>query len=135
MTETTKTGVSMSIASYIADDIEALATFYAEVFELAEVMELRSDIFRGLDVDGVTLGFSATVVYEMLSIDKWAEASGTRQYLTFEVATDEEVSTRTATAVALGATLQHEPYETYYGAFQSVLADPEGNVFRINHFR
>lgn len=126
---------SISFASFICDDIEALSGFYADVFELDEVEELRSDIFRGLDVDGVTLGFSAQVVYEMLSIERWASPTGTSQYLTFEVADDDAVSATTSAAVAAGAELLHEPYETYYGAFQSVLADPEGNVFRINFMR
>lgn len=132
---TSSTKVSFSIATYITDDIVGLSSFYADVFDLDEVMELRSDIFRGLDVDGMTLGFSATVVYEMLGIQDWANPKGTAQYLTFETTTDEEVSARTDAAVARGATLLHEPYETYYGAFQSVLSDPAGNVFRINHFR
>ncbi len=35
-------------------------------------------------------------------------------------------------AVANGATLIKEPYVTYYNWYQSVLLDPEGNVFRIN---
>lgn len=129
------TGISISFASYIAEDIEALSAFYAEVFDLSEVTELRSEIFRGLDMGGLTLGFSAPVVYEMLSIEKWADATGTRQYLTFEVGSDVEVVQRTTAAVGHGASLQHEPYETYYGTYQSVLADPEGNVFRINHNR
>ena len=126
---------SISFASYICEDIEALSAFYADVFDLVEVEELHSDIFRGLDVDGVTLGFSAKVVYEMLSIERWADPSGTSQYLTFEVDDDAAVTRKTEAAVAAGAELLHEPYETYYGAFQAVLADPEGNVFRINHLR
>ena len=134
MTTTPPSGVSISLASIITEDIVALSGFYAEVFGLAEVMELRSDIFRGLDVDGVTLGFSAPVVYGMLGIGEWSNPSGTAQYLTFEMATNDEVDGTTAAAVALGARLLHEPYETYYGAHQSVLADPAGNVFRINHF-
>ena len=127
--------VSISLASYVCDDIVALSGFYADVFGFTEVTELRSEIFRGLDVDGVTLGFSSTVVYEMLHMKDWADPTGTSQYLTFEVAADEDVVDHTNAAVLLGAKLLHEPYETYYGAFQSVLADPEGNVFRINHFR
>jgi uncharacterized glyoxalase superfamily protein PhnB len=127
--------ITISIASYISDDIEGLSTFYATVFELPEVEELRSDIFRGLDVDGVTLGFSATVVYDMLQIGDEKNPTGTSQYLTFEVDTDQDVIDRTELAVSLGAKVMHDPYETYYGAFQSVLSDPEGNIFRINHFR
>ncbi|MEM9037399.1 MAG: VOC family protein [Actinomycetota bacterium] len=128
------TGVRFSIASYITDDIVGLSDFYAAVFDLEEVLDLRSDIFRGLDVDGVTLGFSATVVYEMLEIEEWADPKGTAQYLTFETESSEEVDSRTEKAVGLGARILHGPYETYYGAYQCVLADPEHNVFRINHF-
>lgn len=128
------TGIRLSIASYVAHDIVGLAEFYAAVFDLAEVTELRSDIFRGLDVNGVTLGFSATAVYELLEIEDWAEPTGTAQYLTFEATSSDEVERRAARAVELGARVLHGPYETYYGAYQCVLADPENNVFRINHF-
>jgi uncharacterized glyoxalase superfamily protein PhnB len=74
-------------------------------------------------------------VYEMLHIQEWANPKGTTQYLTFELESDEAVTAATERAVANGARLLHDPYETYYGAWQSVLADPDGNVFRINHFR
>ncbi len=127
--------VRLSIASYLSDDIERLSEFYAEVFDLSDIPELRSDIFVGLDVDGVTLGFSDVAAYELLAITDWANPTGTAQYLTFEVPTDEAVESLTAKAIELGATLLHDPYETYYGAFQSVLSDLDGNVFRINHFR
>jgi catechol 2,3-dioxygenase-like lactoylglutathione lyase family enzyme len=127
--------VSLSLASIVSDDIVGLSTFYAEVFDLAEVEELRSDIFRGLDLAGVTLGFSTPVVYELLKIEPWREAKGTKQYLTFEAEDDAGVDRLVARAVERGAQLLHEPYETYYGAWQAVLADPDGNVFRINRFR
>ncbi len=127
--------VRISLASYVCDDFVGLFDFYTTVFDLPEVVELRSDIFRGADVDGVTLGFSAPVVYEMLNMSEWAESKGTKQYLTFEVESDADLLDRTDRAVASGARLLHDPYETYYGAFQSVLCDPDGNVFRINHFR
>lgn len=129
------TAATISLASIVTDDIVGLSDFYAATFGWAEVMELRSDIFRGLDVGGVTLGFSTPVVYELLHIEPWADATGTKQYLTFEMPDDDAVDAATATAVANGAELLHDPYETYYGAYQSVLADPDRNVFRINHFR
>jgi len=127
--------VRISIASFISERFEELFEFYTATFDLSEVVELRSDIFRGADASGVTIGFSAPVVYVMLNIEEWHPSSGTAQYLTFECASDDEVERRTSDAVARGARLLHEPYETYYGAFQSVLADPDSNVFRINHFR
>ncbi len=127
--------VGVSLASYISADFVGLFEFYSATFELPEVEELHSDIFRGADASGVTIGFSAPVVYEMLNIQEWAEPKGTTQYLTFECESDEAVTAATYRAIANGARLLHDPYETYYGAFQSVLADPDGNVFRINHFR
>lgn len=127
--------VSISLASYISEDFVALFEFYSSTFDLPEVVELHSDIFRGADVNGLTLGFSAPVVYEMLHIEEWANPTGTSQYLTFELESDDAVTAATDRAVTNGARLLHDPYETYYGAWQSVLADPDGNVFRINHFR
>ena len=38
----------------------------------------------------------------------------------------------TPLAVSYGARLIKEPYQTYYNWYQSVLFDPEDNVFRIN---
>ena len=38
-----------------------------------------------------------------------------------------------ARAVELGGSVVKAPYTTYYNAHQVVLADPECNVFRINH--
>ncbi|MEX1104991.1 MAG: VOC family protein [Ilumatobacteraceae bacterium] len=127
--------VSISLASFISADFVGLFQFYSTTFDLPEVEALRSDIFRGADVGGLTLGFSAPVVYQMLHIDEWANATGTTQYLTFELPSDEEVTAATDRAISNGARLLHEPYETYYNAWQSVLADPDDNVFRINHFR
>lgn len=127
--------VSISLASYISEDFVALFEFYSSTFDLPEVVELHSDIFRGADVSGLTLGFSAPVVYEMLHIEEWANPTGTSQYLTFELESDEAVTAATEKAEANGVRLLHDPYETYYDAWQSVLADPDGNVFRINHFR
>ena len=126
--------VSISLASFISERFVELFEFYASTFDLLEVESLRSDIFRGADASGVTIGFSAPVVYEMLNIQPWADAKGTTQYLTFECASDDAVIATTARAVANGGRVLHDPYETYYGAYQAVLADPDGNVFRINHF-
>ena len=127
--------VGISLASFISADFVSLFEFYSNTFELPEVTELHSEIFRGADASGVTIGFSAPVVYEMLNIQEWADPKGTSQYLTFECESDAAVTESTGRAVANGARLLHDTYETYYGAYQSVLADPDGNVFRINHFR
>jgi predicted enzyme related to lactoylglutathione lyase len=123
----------VSYASIIADDIGSLCGFYGTLFELDEVPG-ATDIYRGLRAgNDVVLAFSAPAVYGLLGLDGYTPASGTRQYLTFEVGSAAAVEELTARAVDLGATVLHEPYTTSYAAYQAVLADPEGNAFRLNH--
>lgn len=126
--------IKISVASFISEKFVELFEYYRELFDLIEIPEMHTDIFRGADLDGVMLGFSDAVVYDMLHIPEWRDYSGTNQYLTFECDSDDEVGELTKKGVELGGRVLHEPYRTYYGAWQSVLADPQNNVFRINHF-
>jgi uncharacterized glyoxalase superfamily protein PhnB len=126
--------LQISVATFISESFVELFGFYSTAFGLTEIDEMHTDIFRAADVDGVMLGFSAPVVYDMLNIAEWRDYKGTNQYLTFECESDEKVTELTARVVELGGRVLHEPYRTYYGAWQSVLADTENNVFRINHF-
>ena len=57
--------VGISLASFISADFVGLFEFYSTTFDLPEVVDLRSEIFRGADASGVTIGFSAPVVYEI----------------------------------------------------------------------
>ncbi|MHB1710273.1 MAG: VOC family protein [Acidimicrobiales bacterium] len=123
----------VSFTSLLAADIIELSDFYHRCFGWPEVMSLRSDIFRGLDGGNVIIGFSDLSAAEVLGIDDLVVPEGVRGFLTVEVDSDPEVEERTAVAERAGATVRKSPYRTYYGAFQAVLADPEGNVFRINH--
>lgn len=127
------TSVHLSFASVITDDIVGLSTFYADLLGLAEVVDLRSDHFRGLWVGDTVLGFSSPAAYELLNLDAPESVSGTTQFLTFEVDDDESVARLTNAATAAGARCVSTPARTYYGAWQSVLIDPAGNAFRINH--
>ncbi|SHG97725.1 Glyoxalase/Bleomycin resistance protein/Dioxygenase superfamily protein [Jatrophihabitans endophyticus] len=80
------------------------------------------------------LGFSAHTAYDLLALEPPSHGrDGVVSFLTFECATEPEVATRFATAVSRGGTAVQEPHRTYYGAWQAVVRDPEGNVFRINH--
>lgn len=126
--------VGLSFASVFADDIEALSGFYGRVFGFDEVTELHSDHFRGLRVGGTVLGFSAHTAYDMLNlVAPETPDAGVSSFLTFEMADDGEVDATTEAAIAAGATCVKQPARTYYGAWQSVFLDPEGNAFRINH--
>jgi catechol 2,3-dioxygenase-like lactoylglutathione lyase family enzyme len=125
---------SLSFASVFAADIEKLSTFYADLLGLPEVTELRSEHFRGLRIGPTILGFSAPAAYAMLNLTPPADdADGVNTFLTFEMPDARRVDTTTAAAVAAGARCVRKPGPTYYGAWQSVLLDLEGNAFRLNH--
>jgi len=116
----------------IADDPEKLAGFYAEVFGLEELVASRTPIFRGLKTEKANIGFNAHEAYELLNMQKANDATGIKSFMTFDVDSVEEVDRLTPMAVEKGATLLKAPFTTYYGWYQSVLLDPEGNAFRIN---
>ncbi|EGD60756.1 hypothetical protein Y88_1837 [Novosphingobium nitrogenifigens DSM 19370] len=123
---------TLSYVNVFAADIEGLSGFYRRVFDFAEIPEIRSPIFIGLATGQSNIGFNALDAYGLLQLDAYAPASGVKFLLNIDVADRAAVEERTAAAVGEGATLVKPPYETYYGWYQSVLLDPEGNVFRIN---
>jgi predicted enzyme related to lactoylglutathione lyase len=115
-----------------AADIAKLAGFYADLFGLEELVASRSPIFRGLRTKKANIGFNAHDAYELLNLQKSTDGSGIKTFMTFDVDSVEEVDRLTPIAVEKGATLLKAPFTTYYGWYQSVLLDPEGNAFRIN---
>ncbi len=115
-----------------ARDIQKMADFYGELFQLEEIRESRSPIFRGLRTGKASLGFNAHDAYALLNLEKAAGNSVVKAFATFDVGTAAEVDRLTPVAVAKGAILRKAPFKTYYGWYQSVLLDPEGNAFRIN---
>ena len=126
----------ISYASILAEDIVALSGFYRDTLDLPEIVDDATDIFRGLDTGtGTILAFSGHAVYGLRNIEDRRVTSGTKQYITFELDTDAEVERVMQLAVDNGATLIKSPYETIYNSYQVVLADPEDNVFRLNHSR
>jgi predicted enzyme related to lactoylglutathione lyase len=116
----------------IADDLVRLAGFYADVFGLEEIVASRTPIFRGLKTNKANIGFNAHEAYQLLDLQKSNDRAGSRSFMTFDVDSVEEVDRLTSVAVKKGATLRKAPFTTYYGWYQSVLLDPEGNAFRIN---
>jgi uncharacterized glyoxalase superfamily protein PhnB len=122
--------------SLFAADPVRLCGFYGELFGFPEIESDRSPIYRSLDADSVRLGFHAQEAYDLLNLgDRRPQGAGVTCYFTIEVGDDARVDALTRRAQELGATLLKEPYDTYYGAHQSVLADLENNVFRINNAR
>jgi predicted enzyme related to lactoylglutathione lyase len=123
---------TLASVSIFADDIDALARFYQDVFALAEVAAYRTPIFRALDAQPTLLALHSHDAYDLLGLVGPPEVRDVRSMLNFEVGSRDEVARLAALAVEKGGRLIKAPFETYYGAFQAVLADPEGNVFRVN---
>lgn len=114
-----------------ADDIVKLAGFYADLFGLEELVASRSPIFRGLKTKKANIGFNAHDAYALLNLQKPSDGTGTR-FMIFRRRQRRRGRSTTSIAVEKGATLLKAPFTTYYGWYQSVLLDPEGNAFRIN---
>jgi predicted enzyme related to lactoylglutathione lyase len=122
----------LSYLNIFARDIQKMASFYADLFQLEEIGESRSPIFRGLRTGKANLGLNAHDAYALLNLQNFAEGSGVKSFATFNVDDAAEVDRLTRIAVQKGAFLKKAPFTTYYGWYQSVLLDPEGNAFRIN---
>ncbi|PWJ54182.1 Catechol 2,3-dioxygenase [Quadrisphaera granulorum] len=128
--------VTLSFTSLVVPDPVRSSAFYEDVFGLAEVTELTSAWFRGLHLGGIVLGFSHPHAYELLGLAEPPPGTdAVRTFLTFEAASEAEVDALTRRATDRGAVLAAGPGRTYYGAWQSVLLDPDGHAFRINHLR
>ena len=109
-----------------------LAEYYQTLFNLEEITESRSEYFRGYESGACCIGFSSTDAYELLSLTK-ADVQTDTVLMSFAAASKEDVDDRCDYAVELGGTMVKPPFETYYGWYQAVLRDPEGNPFRINY--
>jgi len=125
--------VSLSFTSLLVPEPDRSVAFYQELFGLPEVTELASPHFRGLWVGPTVLGFSGPHAYDLLGLPRPSQGeAGVDSFLTFEAADRDGVDGFTRRAAELGAVVVREPGETYYGAWQSVVRDPDGHAFRVN---
>jgi len=124
----------LSYVNVFARDHRALLRFYEDLLGFPELPQWRSPIFGCLDAGGAILGFHAEQAYDMLALaDRKPQAPAVNVYVTFELVDIAAVDLGVERAVALGARIIKPQYRTYYDSYQAVLADPEGNVFRLNH--
>lgn len=123
---------ALSYVNVFAKDIVALSQFYMDLFGFTEIEAARSPVFRAVDAGGSAIGFNGLAAYELLNLSAYANVAGIKFVLTIDVDAPGDVDRIAPLAISNGATLIKEPYKTYYGAYQAVLLDPEGNVFRIN---
>lgn len=128
--------VRLAYVNLFARDIEALSGFYVSLFGFSEIVGHRSPIYRCLEAGGIELGFNAGKAYELLELTRRrpeSQPAPVTAYFTFEAPSAAAVDALVARAQELGASVVKPAYTTYYNAHQAVLADPEGNVFRVNH--
>jgi predicted enzyme related to lactoylglutathione lyase len=116
----------------LARDMIALADFYQKLFDLEEITASRSEYFIGFETGGCCVGISSTGAYDLLSLTKPDTQTDTI-LMSFGAPNPEDVDTRCDLAVKLGGAIVKSPFETYYGWYQAVVRDPEGNPFRINY--
>ncbi len=124
---------TLSYVNVFTHDLQKLPDFYMTLFGFTEVEEMRSPIFRGIRAGDCKIGFNAQDAYGLLKLDAFAAPTGVKFLLNFDVDSRADVDRITPLAIEQGATLVKPPYDTYYHWYQSVLFDPEGNVFRINY--
>ena len=127
------TGVEIS---HFARDIIKLSEFYATLFNVPYIESVATPIYRALDVKGTRLAFHDFQAYALLELTSRVSQAPVKPvgtYVTFNVAGKPELEACMHHAVQLGATVLKQPYVSYYNAYQVVLADPEDNVFRLNH--
>lgn len=123
---------ALAYTNIFTENVDRLAEFYSSLFDLAENNESRTPIFRGFVTKGSSIGFNAFEAYELLGLTPLKDL-GDRVFQTFDVDSDEAVRQLTARVLELGGTVVKTPFKTYYGWYQSVLRDPDGNAFRINY--
>lgn len=116
-------------------DVEAQFAFYRHLLDLPEAEASRSPIYRALQTRDFQFGFNAAPAYDLLGLADRKPAPDTVSaviaYATFMVDTPAAVDAAATAAVALSGKIVKAPFATYYGQWQTVLQDPEGNVFRV----
>ena len=123
----------LRLVSYFSQDLDRIAGFYTGVMGFSEIMELRSTLYRGLQTPvGDVIGFHGMEVLNILNISD--RTLGLGGMVTYEVDTAEEVDRMAGQVSASGGALIKQAAMTFYGVYQAVLADPDANVLRINHY-
>jgi predicted enzyme related to lactoylglutathione lyase len=117
-------------------DIEAQLRFYQALLGLPEAEASRSPIYRALETADFQFGFNAHAAYALLNLaDRQPPDNAVNPvvaYATLMLDTPDALNTAVAQVPALGGRVLKAPYATYYGQWQAVLCDPEGNVFRLS---
>lgn len=124
--------VTLSYVNIFARNMDRLAAFYSKLFDFEEIAESRTEYYRGFRCGGASLGFSTSKAYELLAL-RPPTGTGETNLITFDASSAAELRKLYQAAIDGGAMSLKEPFETYYGWYQAMLRDPEGNAFRLSY--
>ena len=123
--------------SLFCKNFEAQLAYYLALLSMPEAVTHRSAIYRCIQATNFEFGFHAAPAYALLGVADRApvplQTSPVTGYATFMLGSCGEVDALSLKAAALGGRMIKAPYPTYYGQWQTVLADPENNIFRLSH--
>ena len=118
------------------ENIDAQLAFYQALLGLPEDGHSHSPIYRSVSKEDFHFGFHAVKAYELLSLSdrkpEMLQNAPVTAYASFMLDRPAEVDHMAERVVVLGGRVVKPPYETYYGQWQAVLADPEDHVFRVS---
>jgi predicted enzyme related to lactoylglutathione lyase len=126
------------LVNLLCTDVQSQMLFYEAVFGFTEIPASRSPIYRVLDTGGSELGFNAPDARALLNLPARAPMlpadtlHATTVFATFMVDQPEAVDVAARRTLAHGGRIVKAAFRTYYQQWQSVLADPEGHVFRVS---
>ena len=124
----------MAVLTYvtlICRDVDGLAEFYIDLFELEEITGSRSERYREVLTGGSKLGFARADAYAILNLPERPPGAPVNTVLSFDVGDVARVDALTRAVLSSGARLAKPAAVTPFGQYQSAALDPEGNVFRI----
>lgn len=120
------------LVNLMCQDIDAQMAFYQALFGFAEIEASRSPIYRVVDTGASELGFNAPPARALLGLPAPAHPGGVTCFATFMADHPGQVDQAAARTDVLGGRVIKPPFLTYYGQWQTVLADPEGHAFRVS---
>jgi len=120
------------IFTMFCNDIDAQMSFYQALFGWPEETRLRTEIFRALQPKNMLFGFHAPAARGLLNVGgDPILASQAGGFPTIHVPETQKVDEIAAKAKELRGSIVKRPFPTYYGQWQTVLRDPEGNLLRV----
>ncbi len=116
-------------------NVDRQIAFYQAVLGWEEIKEYSSPIYRVLSGAGIQLAFNGIRAYELMGLGDREQAESSVfpiSTMFTSVVQDPYLVDQVAKAIPLlGGAIVKGPFPTYYGHWQVVFSDPEGNIARV----